>query len=177
MNNQNICIVPGVFDPVTNGHFDVILRAAKLFDKIYVTSFNNSAKKNMFTSDERLEMLRLACDSIENAETKEKITVDATGELLADYARTKGAGVVVKGVRNMIDYEYEYNLFRINMAISDKKIDTLFFPAKTEHLYISSTFVREMIEYKRDISNYVPEKVNEYIKGLLSGGMRGLDVK
>ena len=159
MGNKNICVVPGVFDPVTNGHFDVILRAAKIFDKIYATSFDNSAKKTMFTSEERREMLRLACDGVE------KVTVDATSELVADYAKSKGAGFLVKGVRNMIDYEYEYNLFRINRAIGD--IDTLFFPAKTEHLYISSTFVREMIEYKRDISGYVPEKVKDYIDGLL----------
>ena len=171
MGNKNICIIPGMFDPVTNGHVDIILRAAKLFDKIYVTSFNNSAKKTMFTSEERLEMLRLACDGIEDNNIKEKITVDATGELLADYAISKGAGVVVKGVRNMIDYEYEYNLFRINMAIGDN-IDTLFFPAKTEHLYISSTFVREMIRYNRDISNYVPEKVNDFIIKLLQDGNR-----
>lgn len=161
MNNQNICVVPGVFDPVTNGHLDVILRAVKLFDKIYVTSFDNSAKKTMFTSEERLEMLRLACGEID------KVTVDTTGELLAGYAKSKNAGFVVKGVRNLIDYEYESDMFRINRDIGS--IETLLFPAKTEHLYISSTFVREMIIYNRDISGYVPEKVNDYISGLLKG--------
>ena len=160
MGKQNICVVPGVFDPVTNGHLDVIVRASKLFEKIYVTSFDNSAKKTTFTSEERREMLRLACDGIENA------VADATSELLAEYAKSKSAGIIVKGVRNMIDYEYEYNLFRVNMAIGDN-IDTLFFPAKTEHLYISSTFVREMIKYGRDISDYVPAKVNDFIKKLL----------
>ena len=161
MGNQNICIVPGVFDPVTNGHFDVILRAAKLFDKIYVTSFDNSAKKTMFTSGERREMLKLACGGIEN------VTVDATSDLLVEYAKSKGAGVVVKGIRNIIDAEYEFDLFRINRKIGND-IDTLFFPAKTEHLYISSTFVREMILYKRNISDYVPKKVNDYIVELIN---------
>ena len=156
---NNICIVPGVFDPVTNGHFDVILRAARLFDKIYVTSFDNSSKETLFSLEERREMLRLACEGIEN------VTVDATGELLADYAKSKGAEIVIKGVRNIIDFEYETDMFRINKDIGN--IDTLFFPAKAEHLYISSTFVREMIKYKRDISGYVPEKVNDYIIKLL----------
>ena len=168
-DKKNICIVPGVFDPVTNGHLDVIIRAVKLFDKIYVTSFNNSAKKTMFSSEERSEMLRLACEEID---AHNKITIDATSELLVDYAKSKGASIVIKGVRNMIDYEYEYNLFRINCAIGDN-IDTLFFPAKTEHLYISSTFVKEMILYKKDISGYVPEKVCGYINGILQGRMSG----
>ncbi|MCL1859856.1 MAG: pantetheine-phosphate adenylyltransferase [Oscillospiraceae bacterium] len=159
MDKQNICVIPGVFDPVTNGHLDVILRAAKIFDKIYVTSFDNSSKKTMFNPEERLEMLRLACGGIE------KVIIDATSDLLVEYAKSKTAGFIIKGIRNIIDYEYESDMFRINREIGG--IDTLFFPAKTEHLYISSTFVREMIMYKRDISGYVPEKVNDYIAGIL----------
>jgi len=159
MENKNICIVPGVFDPVTVGHVDVIIRAAELFDKIYVASFRNSSKNTMFTLEERHEMLNLACDGTD----KDKVIVDATDELLADYAKLKGARYIVKGVRNVVDYEYEYDLYMINREIGNG-IETLFFPAKPEHLYISSTFVREMIRYGRDISNYVPEKVAGYIK-------------
>ena len=172
ITEEKICIIPGTFDPVTNGHFDVILRAYKLFDKLYVTSFDNTEKKTMFTSAERLEMLRLACEEISeivginqnvvNTNTK-KITVDATSDLLAEYAKSKRAGFIVKGVRNMIDYEYEYSLFLINREIGNN-IETVLFPAESEHLYISSTFVKEMIKYKRDISKYVPAKVNEYIR-------------
>jgi pantetheine-phosphate adenylyltransferase len=155
---ENICVVPGTFDPVTNGHLDVIERAAKLFDKVYVTSFDNTEKKNtLFTAEERLEMLRLACYG-----TDGRVIVDATTELVADYAKSKGAGFLIKGVRGMIDYEYEYSLFLINREIGNN-IETIFFPAKNEHLYISSTFVREMIKYKRDISRYVPAKVAEFI--------------
>lgn len=157
--SEKICIVPGTFDPVTNGHLDVIGRAVKLFDKVYVTSFDNSAKKNMFNSEERIEMLRLAC-----IDFSDKVIVDSTSELLADYAKSKGAGFLIKGVRGMTDYEYEYNLFLINREIGGN-IETIFFPAKNEHMYISSTFVREMIMYKRDISAYVPHKVSEYIEG------------
>ena len=156
VSNKNICIIPGTFDPVTNGHLDIILRASKLFDKIYAVTFDNSAKKNMFDLHERREMLNLACEGLG------KVTVDAANELVTDYAKKKGAGFIIKGVRNMIDYEWEYNIFRINSEIGDE-IDTLFIPAKTEHLYISSTFVREMIMYGKDISKYVPEKVYDFI--------------
>jgi len=162
MGNNKICIVPGVFDPVTVGHIDVIVRAAELFDKIYVVSFKNSAKKTMFNLDERREILNLACEEI----NKNQIIVDAADELLADYAKSKGANYIVKGVRNVIDYEYEYDLYMINREIGES-IETLFFPAKPEHLYISSTFVREMIRYGRDISNYVPRKAADYIKEIM----------
>ena len=166
--DKRICIIPGTFDPVTNGHLDIIMRSAKLFNKIYVTAFVNSAKKNMFTSDERYEMLRLACEDCVGGD---KITVDVTNEMTVDYAKSKGAGFIVKGVRNMIDYEYEYQLFLIYREIAkniETEIETIFLPAKNEHLYISSAFVREMILYNKDISPYVPAKVCEFIKNLLS---------
>jgi len=159
---KKICVIPGTFDPVTNGHLDVIERAAKLFDKIYVTSFNNAAKKTMFNSDERREMLRLACLDLNNS----GIITDATSKLVAEYAKSKGADFLIKGVRGMIDYEYEYNQFAINREIGGN-IDTLFFPAENEHMYISSTFVREMISYKRDIRKYVPLRVAEFIESRL----------
>lgn len=168
--NKRICIVPGTFDPVTNGHLDMIMRAAKLFDKIYVTAFANSVKKNMFSPEDRYEMLRLACEDYSGGA---EITVDVTSELLADYAKSKNANFIVKGVRNMMDYDYEYQLFLINREIGKNiisesetkvEIETIFFPSKNEHLYISSSFVREMITYNKDISLYVPAKVCEFIK-------------
>ena len=160
--NEKICIIPGTFDPVTNGHLDIIMRAANLFNKIYVTVFINSAKKNMFSSEERYEMLKLACEDYIHAGL---IIADVTDKLVADYAKTKGADFIAKGVRAATDYEYEYQIFLINREIGGN-IETIFFPAKNEHIYISSTFVREMIKYNRDISPYVPAKVCEYIKNI-----------
>ena len=156
--SEKIGVFAGTFDPVSNGHLDVIERAANLFDKIYVTSFDNSAKQNMFTSEERLEMLRLACFNLD------KIIVDASSELVADYAKLKGAGFLIKGVRGVTDYEYEHNLYLINREIGGGNIETVLFPAKSEHIYISSAFVREMIKYKRDIRKYVPIRVAEFIQ-------------
>lgn len=156
MDNQKICVIPGFFDPVTIGHLDIIIRAAKLFDRIYAAAFENSAKKNMFTLEQRRVMLELACGGIS------KVTVDAASGLLADYAVKKGADFIVKGTRGLADFEYERDMFMINREIGG--IDTLFFPAEPEHIYISSSFVREMILYGKDITGYVPEKVGEFIK-------------
>ena len=159
MSGKNVCVVPGVYDPVTNGHIDVIARAAGIFDTVYAAAFENSAKKTMFTPKERLDMLQLACSEICSTA---KIIAEAASGLVIDCAKSKNAGFIVRGVRNIADFEWEYDIFRVNNKIGG--VDTLFFPAKTEHLYISSTFVREMIIYNRDISDYVPEKVCEYIK-------------
>ena len=160
--SEKICVVPGAFDPVTNGHLDVIERAGKLFDKIYVVSFDNAEKKYMFNPEERLEMLRLACLGLDN------VIVDASSDLVAEYAKSKDADFLIKGVRGMMDYDYEYQLYLINREIGGN-IETILFPAKNEHLYISSTFVREMIRYKRDISAYVPHKVADFIESIENG--------
>jgi len=137
---------------------DIIKRAHKLFDKIYVTVFDNTSKKTLFTAAERLEILRRACAGME------KIVVDATSELLADYAVSKNAGFIIRGVRNSVDYEYEYDLFRINKKIGNN-VDTLLFPSNADNSYISAAFVREMIKYNRDISDFVPEEARGLIIG------------
>jgi pantetheine-phosphate adenylyltransferase len=158
--SERICVIPGAFDPVTVGHLDIIERAAEIFDKIYVTAFDNTVKKYMFSAEERREMLRLACLDLD------KVTADSAGGLLlSDYAKSKGADFLVKGARGAVDYEYEYQLFLINKEIGG--IETVFFPAKREYIYISSTFVREMIKYKRDISTFVPRRVADFIKNIV----------
>ena len=155
--SERICVIPGTFDPVTNGHLDVIERAAKLFDKVYVAAFDNSAKFNMFNSEERREMLRLACLGLD------KVIIESASGLVVDYAKSRGAGFLIKGVRGAADYELEYNQFLINREIGNG-IETIFFPSKNEYLYISSTFVREMIRYKRDIQKYVPIEVAKFVQ-------------
>ena len=155
---EKICVIPGTFDPVTNGHLDIIGRAAELFDKVYAVSFDNSAKKNMFGPKERLEMLRLACLGFDN------VAAEATSQLVADYAESKKARYIVKGARGAADYEYEHNMFYINRELSKNNLETILFPAKTEHIYISSALVRGLIKYKWDICAYVPLKVAEFIE-------------
>ena len=163
MRGKKTGVAAGVFDPVSVAHVDIIARAAKIFDKIYVAPFENSSKKTMFDIKQRLDMLILACGDIDNVTVEEP----GNGVLLADYARSKGADFIIKGVRNIMDFEYELNMAEINRKLGDG-IDTLFLASKPEYLFISSTFVREMILYGKDISGYVPEKAAGYIKNLMS---------
>ena len=175
MGGEKNCVVPGAFDPITNGHLDIIMRASEIFDKIYVAVFENSAKKTMFSLDERRKMAEIACGELNCAA---KIKVESSNGLVIDYAQAKNAGFIIRGARNIIDFEWECDVFRANCEISGEKYtETLFFPAKTEHLHISSTFVREMIIYEKDISRYVPEQVEEYINALIKNKRRDLNVK
>ncbi|MBE6718836.1 MAG: pantetheine-phosphate adenylyltransferase [Ruminococcaceae bacterium] len=151
-------LIPGSFDPVTIGHYDVIKRCADIFDEVYVVVFQNTEKKGkgIFSGSDCLEMLKIAVRSLENVYT------DITDTLVVDYAKEKNVDFIVKGVRDTIDFEYEYGLFAINRSIGD--YDTIFIPSLPEYKHISSTFVRDMIKYGRDITPYVPDGVAEYIE-------------
>ena len=151
-------LIPGSFDPVTIGHYDVICRCAKMFDEVYVVVFQNTEKKGkgIFTGDECHEMIRLAVSDLPNVHT------DITDTLVVDYAQKHNIDFIVKGVRDTIDFEYEYDLFVINKSIGG--YDTIFMPSLPEYKHISSTFVRDMIKYGRDVTPYVPAGVGEFIK-------------
>ncbi len=151
-------LIPGSFDPITIGHYDVISRCAKLFDEVYVTVFENTEKKGkgIFSSEDCLEMLKIAVKDLPN------VYAGITDKLVVDYAKDIKADLIVKGVRDTIDFEYEYGLYAINKDIGD--YDTMFVPSLPEYKHISSTFVREMIKYGREIKDYVPTGVDEYIK-------------
>ena len=148
-------VIPGSFDPITMGHLDVIERAAAMFDRVYVTAFSNADKKgSMFTSEEKLHMLRLATAHLDN------VTCSVEGGLTAVFAKEHDA-VIVKGIRNGTDLDYEMTMYGINRAVED--VDTLFIPAKQEYMHISSTFVREMIRYEHDFTALVPASVHRYL--------------
>ena len=149
---SGIAIIPGGFDPVTVGHMDMVKRALKLFDEVYVVIFNNTAKKYMFTAHQRLELLQMACDSLGDA----RVRVDISHGLLADYAAEVRASAIVKGVRSFIDFDYEFQLSLINRTLNSEP-ETIFLPTKQEHQYISSTFVREMIIYNKPLEGFIPE--------------------
>lgn len=149
-------MISGTFDPVTVGHIDIIKRAANLFDEVIVVMFVNSSKQTYFTEEQRFEMLRLSCVGIDN------VKCDISDRLLAAYVIDNNIDVIVKGIRNIVDYELEYQMFVINNVI-DKRIETFFIPARPEHIHVSSTVVREMLRYNVDISSYVTESVKNYI--------------
>lgn len=156
MPNPRIALIPGSFDPVTVGHCDLVLRAAKIFDKVYVTEFVNSAKTGFFSADERLLMLRTAFEGICNVE------VDVCDGLLAEYAASHDIGTIVKGSRCATDFDYEMSLSLINRSIN-AELDTVIIPTKAEYMHISSTMVRELIRYGADYSACVPAGVAELI--------------
>lgn len=148
-------IIPGSFDPVTMGHLDVIERTAAMFDRVYVTAFSNADKKgSMFTADEKLHMLRLATAHLDN------VVCSVEGDLTAVFAKEHNA-VIVKGIRNGTDLDYEMTMYGINRAVEN--VDTLFIPAKQEYMHISSTFVREMLRYEHDFEGLVPAPVYRYL--------------
>ena len=150
-------LVAGSFDPVTAGHFDIIKRAAALFDRVYVVSFYNTEKKYMFSQTQREDMLKISCKDLDNV-----ITCSYNG-LLADFAEENGIGIIVKGIRDSNDLAYELDLATINRMIN-QKLETVFIPARPEFMHISSTFVRDMVGYGRKIEGILPDGVAEYIE-------------
>ena len=145
---MKICVVPGSFDPFTLGHLDIVRRASKLFDKVYVAIMINSEKKGTFDFATRKKIAEVSCAEIKNAEV---ITADG---LLCDLVKALCECVIVKGVRNSIDFEYEMNLAEMNRFISSK-IETVFVPSSNEYSFVSSTFVREMMKYERPLVGLV----------------------
>lgn len=159
MNKTVIC--PGSFDPVTLGHLDVITRASKMFDKVYVGVLVNSAKTPSFSIDERIELLRDAVQGLDNVE------IVSFNGLLAEYCRKHDINAIVKGLRAVSDFEYEFQ-----MAITNKKLnpdlETIFLTADSDSMYLSSSMVREIGSMGGDISNFVPDCVHDRIVKKLS---------
>lgn len=155
---KNIAIYPGSFDPVTNGHIDIIKRASKLFDKIYVVVSINFEKNPLFTSEERVELLKECLKEYTNIE------IDIFSGFIYEYAKSKNATTIIRGLRTTNDFVNEYQLFTYNYGLSQKKIDTIFLCAELENMFTSSSTVKEVASFKGDTSPYVPEIVDLAIK-------------
>lgn len=151
-------VYPGSFDPITNGHLDVILRAAHMFDRLVVAVLNNSSKKPVFTAQERVELIRQSLPPVEGCE----IVVDAFDGLLANYADIVGATAIVKGLRAMSDFEYEFQMALANRKINGK-LDTIFLTTSVEYMYLSSSLVREIGRHGGDISGFVPDAIRQRV--------------
>lgn len=152
---MKIGIYPGSFDPITLGHLDVIVRASGLVDKLIIGVLRNSAKKPLFTVEERVRLIEKVVK--EHTDTT-NITVEAFEGLLIDFARQKNASIIVRGLRAVTDFEYELQIAQINHKLNPQ-IDTVFFTTSVEYSYLSSSVVREIASYQGDIRQFVPEAI------------------
>lgn len=144
-------IYPGSFDPVTNGHVDIILRSSKIVDRLIVGVLNNSAKKSLFSVEERVSMLKELTKDLPNVE------VTSFDGLLVDYMREIDASIIVRGLRAITDFEYELQIAQTN-HIENTDIETIFLTTNLQYSYLSSTIVKEFASYGGDISKFVPEQ-------------------
>ncbi|ADB69000.1 TPA: pantetheine-phosphate adenylyltransferase [Listeria monocytogenes] len=154
---DKIAVIPGTFDPITNGHLDIIERAAKIFDLLYVSVLNNSSKKPLFTIEERMEMIRQVTAHLPN------VQVESASGLTVDYAATRGATAIVRGLRAVSDFEYEMQIASMNRTLN-ADIETFFVMTNTKYSFLSSSMVKEVAQYQGDISELVPEIVNEQVQ-------------
>ena len=150
-------VYPGTFDPVTNGHLDVIERAAKIFDELIVAVTTNPAKTPWFTLEERVEMLRECCSHLPN------VAVEAFDGLLVNFVRQKGAKVIVKGLRAVTDFDYEFQMAAINRKLAPE-IETLFLMTSLPYAYLSSSVVKEVASLKGCLKDLVPDNVAERLR-------------
>ena len=154
---MKIAIYPGSFDPITNGHLNILERACKVFDKVIVLVANNENKKSRFSASERVDMIKEAVSNIPNVE------VDSTSGLTVKYAKEKGATHLIRGLRAVSDFEYEFQLASAN-EFADASIDMVFFMARGDKTFISSSSIISLHESGVDISSLVPASVLKRLK-------------
>ncbi|MHB1392033.1 MAG: pantetheine-phosphate adenylyltransferase [Clostridia bacterium] len=153
---MKIAICPGSFDPATNGHIDIIERSAKLFDKVIVAVSNNPSKQPLFSVEERVEILKKTCGSIENVE------IDSFSGLLIEYAKRKNANAIVKGLRAVSDFEYELQMALMNKKLNPE-IETVFIMTSSKYSYLSSSLVKEVARLGGCIRGLIPEIIESEI--------------
>ena len=155
---KKIAIYPGTFDPITMGHLDIVKRAAELFDEVKIAIARNPAKKTLFSVEERLQMIQECFPG-----SNHKIEAVAVQGLVVDYANSIGANVLVKGLRALSDFDYEFQLALMNRRI-ERDIETVFLMTGLRWIYISSSIVKDVASHGGDVSGLVPDHVNEKLK-------------
>lgn len=156
-------VYPGSFDPVTKGHVDIIKRAAKLFDKVIVAVVSNPNKNPVFSFEERCELIRRSIEGL-----VDNVEIDAFQGLLVDYIKQRNAQVIVKGLRFISDFEYEFQMALTNKKLNPE-VDTVFLTTRAENMYLSSSMVKLIASLDGDIADFVPQGIYDDIKDRLSG--------
>ena len=157
-------VYPGSFDPITLGHLDVIRRAARATDKLIIGILRNTKKKPLFSLEERKRMIEDCVSDIEN------VTVKVFDGMTVDFARENDANIIVRGLRAVSDFEYEMQMAQTNHTI-DPQVDTIFFTTRLEYAFLSSTIVKEVGYYGKDVSHYVPEPVVRKLREKFGDGV------
>lgn len=153
---MTVAIYPGSFDPITNGHLDILKSGAEIFDKVIIAVSYNANKKGFLTVDERVDLIKRSITHLPNVE------VDSFEGLTVEYAKKQGADVLLRGLRTSFDFEYELQLSQANNALN-KNLKTIFLITKPEFNFISSSMVKEILVNNGDISNFVPKPVNDFL--------------
>ena len=154
---MKVAVYPGSFDPVTNGHLDIIERASRVCEKVVVGVLNNANKSPMFTVEERMDMLKNVTANFTNVE------VDSFSGLLVDFASSHCANVIIKGLRTVADFEYEFGMALLNKTLNPD-IETMFMMTNSKYSYISSSMVKELAGFKGDLTGLVPAQIINKIK-------------
>lgn len=162
---MKIVIYPGTFDPITNGHIDVIKRAIKLFDKVVVTVAKNPVKTPMFSVEERLVMIK------ESLKEHDSVSVDSFDGLVVDHAKEVGAVGIIRGLRAVSDFEYEFQMALMNRKL-DEHLRTIFLMPHEKYTYLNSTIIRNLAQFHSDVSDFVPPIVTKMLKNKNSNNVQ-----
>ncbi len=152
--NKRIAIYPGTFDPITNGHLDLVVRATEIFEKIIVAVADNLTKSSLFSIEERVDLASEVLSGLDN------VIVMGFDNLLIDHAKQNGAGVILRGLRAVSDFEYEFQLAGMNRRMAPD-LDTMFLTPAEQYAFISSSLVREIAQLGGDVSTFVPELIQQ----------------
>ena len=155
--SEKVAVVPGSFDPITNGHLDIIKRAADVFDVVYVAVLNNSSKQPLFNVEERINLIGEVTKQFPN------IRIESSSGLLIEYAQQKKAQAIVRGLRAVSDFEYEMQITSMNRVL-DEHIETFFIMTKNQYSFLSSSIVKEVAKYGGNVSELVPAQVEKALK-------------
>ena len=155
--SEKVAVVPGSFDPITNGHLDIIKRAADVFDIVYVAVLNNSSKQPLFNVEERMALIAEVTKQFPN------IRIESSSGLLIEYAQQKKAQAIVRGLRAVSDFEYEMQITSMNRVL-DENIETFFIMTKNQYSFLSSSIVKEVAKYGGNIRELVPQEIEKALK-------------